>query len=449
MAADRLPRVVVDLHVLPQGGESQRAGLRRRHERHSEEARADLGSSRDVHDRNPPTVADVVVQPVVGAAVPRLPGRRHGAERGQVGGRLSLRDQCPDERGRDAEHRHALRLDEAPEAVGGPVRSAFHEDDGRSDRARTDHGPRPHDPAHVGREEHAVARLQVGLVGGLARDREQEPALDVQRALRLPGRAGGVRKEVGRFARQLERRQLAGAELDVPGSIRARPLDDVLDRGRVTDRLVDRLAHRHSGAAAERVVRGDHDPCLRVAQTLHDRRRGEPGEDRHLHGADVRAGVRRDGDLRTHRHVDRDAVAGRDTKCCQGLGQLHDPVGQGRERPLVPHAVLAVKDRGERIGPLGGPAVHAGVREIQSRAVEPGRPFDSARVVEDGVPVPRERNPEVVAHRTPETVGLFDRHAVQGVDSPRSRGGSRAERRSLARAARRTAPTRSRFAQRG
>ena len=133
--------------------------------------------------------------------------------------------------------------------------------------------------------------------------------MHVQRALRAAGRAGRVGEQVGMLGLDLEWRQLARPELDVPGPLGARPLDDVLDGRRLAQRFLDRLAHRHARAAAERVVGGDHGLRARVLEALDDGRRGEAGEDRHLDRADVRAGVRGDGGLGRHRHVDRDPVA--------------------------------------------------------------------------------------------------------------------------------------------
>src|SRR6266550_3068101 len=46
-----------------------------------------------------------------------------------------VRDQRPDQRRREAENRHALALDQAPQPVGRPVRSALGEDEGASERA--------------------------------------------------------------------------------------------------------------------------------------------------------------------------------------------------------------------------------------------------------------------------------------------------------------------------
>jgi hypothetical protein len=81
---------------------------------------------------------------------------------------------------------------------------------GRTARHPADHRPRAHDPAHVREKSTRFACAEVRLIRGLARDREEEAALDVQRALRLAGRTGGVREQVRRLALDLDRIELAG-----------------------------------------------------------------------------------------------------------------------------------------------------------------------------------------------------------------------------------------------
>ena len=233
-----------------------------------------------------------------------------------------LRDQRAHERGRDAEHRHPLGLDEPPEPVGGPVGRALRVDDGRSGRARADHGPRPHDPAHVGREVDAVARVEVGLVG--------RPRARSRRGSR-PGR--GARPSAGRSCPRCTRagtappsRPRTGSTAPVRpatsssqktsrpgviGDVRAEPPphDDVLHGRHLAQRLVGDLLHRHDLAAAQRPVRRDQRLRARVGEPRGDRRGREPGEDRHLHRAEVRERVRGDRDLGRHRQEDPDEVA--------------------------------------------------------------------------------------------------------------------------------------------
>ena len=140
---------------------------------------------------------------------------------------------------------------------------------------------------------------QVGLVRGLARDREQE---------RRPGRgarpsAGPVVPEVyaRRYGASLSTSsggELAGRVGDelvpvvvAPGGHRRvdaepAPDDDVLDRRRLGERLVGDLLHRHRRAPAERGVRRDRAPsrprprAARRSPARRSRRRSAPGSRR-------------------------------------------------------------------------------------------------------------------------------------------------------------------------
>ena len=55
--------------------------------------------------------------------------------------------------------------------------------------ADADDHPRAHDPAEVAHEAGDVSGVDVGLIAGLARNRDEEAALNVQRALRTARRA--------------------------------------------------------------------------------------------------------------------------------------------------------------------------------------------------------------------------------------------------------------------
>jgi hypothetical protein len=106
-----------------------------------------------------------------------------------------------------------------------------------------------------------VLRSRVGLVGDLARDRDQEAALHVEHALRRAGRARRVGEQVRVLRFDLERRELAGRVRNglVPPDVTPRahprlpaappPDDDVLDRRRDGERLVDERLHRHFAPA--------------------------------------------------------------------------------------------------------------------------------------------------------------------------------------------------------
>ena len=95
------------------------------------------------------------------------------------------------------------------------------------------------------------------------------------------------------------------------------------------------------------------------------------------------------------------------------LSEPHHLLGERSEGPLIPHAVLAPEDRCDRVGRAFRPGMHAGLGDVQPGALEPGRPLDPARVVEDAVPRTGEIEVEVVRDGAPEATGLLDRHAVQ------------------------------------
>ena len=170
----------------------------------------------------------------------------------------------------------------------------------------------------------ALALLDVRLVGDLARDRDEEAALHEERSFGLAGRAGGVREQVGRLRVDLDRRELSRLPRHELGPLTrlAVPGDHVLDRVRA--RFVERRAHLDPLAASQRPVGADHDLRLRVLEPRRHRRRREPGEDRHLHRADMGACVRGHRNRRAHRHVEGDTVAFPHAELDERLGDLRD-----------------------------------------------------------------------------------------------------------------------------
>src|SRR5207249_3148496 len=79
--------------VLSERRKAERDGLDRLRDAGREEARADLGSAGLVHDRDA-AAADVLEQPQVRIAVPRLARGAERLQRRQVRRRLAVRDQC-------------------------------------------------------------------------------------------------------------------------------------------------------------------------------------------------------------------------------------------------------------------------------------------------------------------------------------------------------------------
>ena len=90
------------------------------------------------------------------------------------------------------------------------------------------------------------------------------------------------------------------------------PDDEQLDGRCLAPSFACDVEHRYPLPASKRPVGGDQDLRAGVLQALGDRGCSEAREDRNLDGADVCARVGGDRDLRGHRHVDRDAIAGLD-----------------------------------------------------------------------------------------------------------------------------------------
>ena len=353
-------------------------------------------------------------EPPVRGRIPRLARRHDCSKRGEVGLGLSVRDERAYEGRRTAKDGYALPLDQLPKPVGRLVGRSLREDEPAAERAASDHLPRAHDPTHVGCKEDDVVLVRVGLVGDLAGDGNEEPALDVDDALRLAGRSGRVREEVGVLRIELEGRECSGTEVDVvPGSSGARPGDDVLDRRCGASRLLDRRPHVEPLATAERSVGGDHNLGLGVLEALEHGGCGKSGEDRHLDSADVRTGVGCDGDLGAHRHVQGDAVAGLDPEANQPLGETRDIARELCERELAAFAVLAREDRSDFVWASLRPPMHAVPRDVDLAAHEPGRPFRPARQVENAVPGPEEVEGHVLDRRRPEPVRILLRSALE------------------------------------
>ena len=216
---------VDDVHRHPERGPAERARLDRHRRRRREEARADLGAARAVDDRAAPA-ADRSWSQRYGSGFHGSPVVTIVAQRREVGARgspcgISARMSV-------GESPSIVTRSARPAARAGPAASRARPRRRRScaERAAADDGPRAHDPAHVGREVDDVAGADVGLVADLARDRDEEAALDVDHALRLAGRAGRVREQV----RRSDRPRAAGSS---PGRVGdelvPRRDDDVLD----------------------------------------------------------------------------------------------------------------------------------------------------------------------------------------------------------------------------
>ena len=140
----------------------------------------------------------------------------------------------------------------------------------------------------------------------------------------------------------------------------------------------------------------------------------KPGEDRHLDRPDVRARMRCDRSLGRHRQERPDrrrprrrrarasASASRRTSC-----ESSAHVSERRSPSSGTHTAAS------RSGVSRAQRWTHAFGDVEPRAHEPRRPLDPARVVEHGVPVVCERDPEVVDDGTPEAIGLFDRDPMK------------------------------------
>ena len=145
-----------------------------------------------------------------------------------------------------------------------------------------------------------------------------------------------------------------------------------MDARRRLERGVDRRLELRRLAAPPAAVGGDDDLRLGVVDPAGERLRGEAAEDDRVRRADPGAGEHRDRQLGDHRHVDRDAVAGRDPELEQGVGGLLDLAMEVRvgDRPGV--AGLADPVVGDLAAePVLDVPVDAVVRDVELAADEP------------------------------------------------------------------------------
>src|SRR5262249_43185907 len=127
--------------------------------------------------------------------------------------------------------------------------------------------------------------------------------LTVERLGRANG--GGVRHEV------VPPQVAAGFHLD--GLVAAINDDALFDGGRLGERLVDVVLEVHDLAAPPTAVRRDYYPSAGVVITTRDSIGTEPAKDNTVRRPDAGTGEHGDGQLRNHRHIDGDAIAGFDT----------------------------------------------------------------------------------------------------------------------------------------
>ena len=431
LPADELPHLpgpdrralgVDDVDIHPEGGTAERARLQLGDRERREEARTHFGPTAQVDDRQRPP-ADLPVEPQVRIRVPGLPGRGEDPERRQVvaADRVrARRDQRADQGRRNAERGDAVPFHERPEPVGGGVRRrAVEQQHGRAERERADDLPRAHDPAEVGDPVEHLAAMQVDLVRDLRRDLHEEPAVDVEHALRTPGRPARVPDEQRMLALEGLRRQrivgLGRDELRPVPLARSRAAADTAQHDGLADGPgaggggAGHLGHRHRPPLPREGVGREEHLHVGVRQAHRDRVRAEPAEDRDPDRSELRTRHHRGDGLRQHREEDPDRVAGSNPQTTQGTGEAIGltaelSVGPGPRLPLLP-----LPDHRRCVGGLDGPPIDACVGEVASAAAEPRRPLDPPGDVEHLLVRLEEAEVQVAHDRVPEPGDVLDR----------------------------------------
>ena len=244
-------------------------------------------------------------------------------------------DERADRRRRGVEDRHAMALDDVPEAVRpGMRRHALVHERGRAV------GEDPVDDIGVARDPAAVCRTPEGvfvleiedrLRGG--RDVGEIAARGMQNAFRLAG--GAARVEHEQRVLGVEHRGLAGRRSPAHGVVppdvapgrhrrrlaRAAHHHHVVDVARALQRRVDGLLERIGSAAPVSAVGGDDELGADVLDPVAQRLGGEPAEHHAVWRADPRAREHRDRQLGDHRHVERHAVALLDAERRERIGE--------------------------------------------------------------------------------------------------------------------------------
>ena len=364
---------------------------------------ADLRPAGVVDDRAA-SAADLAEVPRPAVGIPWLTRRAQDANAAQVvraDGLRSVRNQRADDGRRQPEMGDAVAGDEAPQAVRTRVvGGALEQDEPGAEEERPGDRPRAHHPAEVGEPEQRVARPQVEGVGEVLGGLDREAAVDVDRALRLAGRPGGVDEHVGRLGVGGR----GGLRLDVVEQARARRVDGLVppsvalriprrrrrphpepadddhpaDRRRQGHGLVGDGLHRHDRAAPEEAVRGDEDTGLAIPKSRGDGRGAVAREDRREDRPDPAEGERRDDRLDEHRKEDPDPIAGADAGSTEHARGHHDVIAERGVRQAPDLTVLTLP--GDRLAGRVARGARGGRRlgVVESAAAPPAGPLRAA-----------------------------------------------------------------------
>ncbi len=340
---------------------------------------------------------------------------------------VAVGHQAAHQGGGDAEHRHVVVGDHAPEPVRRrKVRSALVKDHRRAEDQRPEDEPGTHHPPDVRVPEDRVGGADVEPVRHVLRRLHGKSAVHVQCALGLAGRTGRVDDHQRVFGIKLVRGRVLRLVLDhhlphVVATVIPRNLphdaavhDDPSHGGTRDERLVGGLLHRHDLAAPVETVGADEELRLAVTKSAGDRLRPVAGEQRDDHRAHLRGREHRDRDLGAHRHEDADAVAGPDAQLAQSAGELADLVIELFVCELANVARLAFPDDRELVvGVVVAVAVEAALHDVHPPADPPGRPRLALRHVDDLVVVAVEGDVDVLDRGVPEPLDVVVRSLQQ------------------------------------
>ncbi len=360
------------------------------------------GNGRD-HDlpgfRLPPGIDDRAAVVSDDFAIPhprfRINGLADGPQQAQRIQLVLLRplfaplDESADGRGSGVEDGDLVAVDDGPEAVGlREVGRAFVHQRGAAVLQRTVHDVAvAGDPPNIGGAPVNIVVAQIEDPLGRDVGRHRVAASGVHHALRLAGGSRGV-KDVERVLGlvRLGGTVVAGLRHQLVPPVVASGLhryrrdralvnDHVLHRRTRLERLIHRGFQLYFRTAAIGPVLGDDGDGLRVGDAVHQRVGREPSEDDRMRRADAGAGEHRDRQLRTHAHVDGDAVALFHAQALQDVGELLHFLEQFGVGDVTNLARLAFpNERG--FAALAGQhvAIEAVVGEVDFAAAEPLHP---------------------------------------------------------------------------
>ena len=423
---DRAPTGIDDLRRHPDARSVERCRADRAEGRRADDPAGDLGPAAVVDDRQA-SFAHGLEEPRPRVRIPRLPGRAEDAERAPVvvaDRRVAVNQERADQRRAHAQVGDAVPLDERPDAAGvGVIRGAFEHHEASPNQERAADRPGTHHPAEVGDPAQGVAGPQVEGVGQVLRGLDRETAVDMDGALRSPGRPGRVDDHVGglgidrprRSRHRAQRRPLRRVRFAVPRGVPQRvgqgrreaagleaPHDqDPADARRVRERLRRQRGHRDRPAPPKEAIRG-HQVCrLERAETGGDGRSGVAAEDRREDRAKPSKGQDDDRRLGEHRQEDPDAGPGTDPVRRKAVGGRLDGRDQTGPGDTADQTVIALPGDRLVIGSRGPPRQHGG-GVVERPSDPPARPFDPLAQVQDPVPAAAPGEFQVVDSEPPE-----------------------------------------------